>query len=168
MFRLIWWTAGRRRPWPGFVSSQPARPRPGEKCVWTEPQLCVHVVAHMDMRTALVCTLNMCSVWHQLILNICLVVSAAICMHPSQHFFWSLSLASCLCERSCRPRWPQVSGRLCRGNCWKWRGCTARSAPATPSSRPWSAGSAACSDSPKAETAAHRKHTPRLWFPPFF
>lgn len=69
----------------------------------------------------------------------------------------------CVCECSWRATWPQVSERLCRGSCWRWRVCTARCAPATPSSRPWFAGSAACSDSPKAETDTQKyKHWPRL------
>lgn len=70
-----------------------------------------------------------------------------VCYHP--HYPWSLCL---LCVCSWRATWGQVSERLCRGSCWRWRVCTARSAPATPSSRLWFAGSADCSDSPKAET----------------
>lgn len=66
----------------------------------------------------------------------------------------------CLCECSWRATWPQVSERLCRGSCWRWRVCTARFAPATLLSKPWSVGSADCSDSPRAE--AKNTKTQRL------
>lgn len=54
---------------------------------------------------------------------------------------------------SWRVTWPLVSERLSRGNFWRWKACTAKCVPATPSSRLLYAGSEASSDSPKAESS---------------
>lgn len=85
---------------------------------------------------------------------VCLHMFVTTCFFPDPSVF-------CLCECSWRATWQQVSERLCRGSCWRWRVCTARSAPVTPSSRLWFAGSAACSDSPKAE--AHTEIQRLAW-----
>lgn len=131
-FRLIWRFAGKWRPWPRSVQSQPARPRPGKN----------------DRKLP-----TSCARWHE---HDAVTLWILLWQHMwvTTNIIPDLSVL-CLCECSWRATWPQVSERPCRGSCWRWRVCTARSAPATPSSRPWFAGSVGCCDSLKAEAHKH-------------
>lgn len=96
-------------------------------------------------------SLDVCSDKHH-ILSVIFCISTYVYSISTPTLFLIPPFVSFLCGCSWRVTWSQVSEKLCRGSYWRWRACIAKSAPDTPSSRPWFAGSVACSDSPKAET----------------